>query len=157
MHKDKYHVSSNPGTHSFDQSSIPKIFQMKKEIFQKLCDRIEECVGAVEFKSEQYLDARLMLPPKRSNNIFHAHHKTTGGMICGEVKLAVTLRILGGGSYLDMAMIFKSTFNHANKLFVEVVYKWLCHCSFYPINGIEYVKDEERMAIVATQFEPPSP
>ena len=110
------------------------------------------CVGAEHFKSEQYLDARLMSPPKRSNNIFHAHQKSTGGMICGEVKLAVALRILGGGSYLDMAMVFKSTFNHANKLFVEVVFKWLCHSSFYPINGIEYVKDEERLATVATQF-----
>ena len=51
-----------------------------------------------------------------------------------------------------MAMVFKSTFNHANKLFVEVVYKWLCHCSFYLINVIEYVQDKESMAMVATQY-----
>ena len=129
-----------------------RYFRMNKGLFRQLCDRIEGCVGAEDFKSEQFLHARLMSPPKRSNNIYHTHHKSTGGMICGEVKLAVTLRILGGGSYLDMAMIFKSTFNHANKLFVEVVYQWLCHCSFYPIDGIKYVRDEERMAKVATQF-----
>jgi hypothetical protein len=93
-----------------------------------------------------------MSPPKPSNNIIHAHRKSTGGMICGEVKLAVTLRTLGGGSYLDMAMVFKSSFNHAIKLIVEVVYMWLCHSEFYPINGIAYVQDEERMAAVATQF-----
>ena len=129
-----------------------RYFRMNKDLFQQLCDRIEDCVGAEDFKSEQYLDARLMSPPKRSNNIFHAHQNSMGGMICGEVKLAVTLRILGGGSYLDMAMVFKSTFNHANKLFVKVVYNWLCHRSFYPINGIAYVRDEERMAKVATQW-----
>ena len=86
------------------------------------------------------------------NNIIHAHQKSTGGMICGEVKLAIVLRILGGGSYLDMAMIFKSTFNHANKLFVQVINKWLCHSSFYPINGVAYLRDENRMAEVAIEF-----
>ena len=91
-------------TYELTNRQFRRYFRMKKEIFQKLCDRIEECVGAVEFKSEQYLDARLMSPPKRSNNIFHAHPKTTGGMICGEVKLAVTLRILGGGSYRVFAV-----------------------------------------------------
>ncbi len=70
---------------------------MKKEIFQKLCDCLKECVGAENFKSEKDVDARSMSPPKRLNNIFHAHHKSTGGMLCGEVKLAVTLQILGGG------------------------------------------------------------
>jgi hypothetical protein len=127
-------------------------FQMKKEIFQKLCVRIEECVGAEYFKSKKYLDARLMSPTMQSNYIFHAHHKSTGGMLCGEVKLAVTIWIQGGGLYLDTAMVFKLTFNPANTLFVKVVYKWLCHCSFYLINGIEYVQDEERMTMVATQF-----
>ena len=115
--------------HDLTDRQFRRYFRMNKDLFRQLCDRIEECVGSEEFKSEQYLHARLMSPPKRSNNIYHAHQKSTGGMICGEVKLAVTLRILGRGSYLDMAMIFKSTFNHANKLFVEVVYRWLCHCS----------------------------
>ena len=34
------------------------------------------------------------------------HHRTSGGFICGEVKLAITLRILAGGSYLDVSEIF---------------------------------------------------
>lgn len=125
---------------------------MNKYLFQDLCTRIETCVGPDEFKSEQFLEARLLSPPKQSNNIIHAHQKSTGGMICGEVKLAIVLRILGGGSYLDMAMIFKPTFNHANKLFVRVISHWLCHRSFYPINGIEYIKDDKRLSEVATQF-----
>jgi hypothetical protein len=51
-----------------------------------------------------------------------------------------------------MAMIFKSTFNHANKLFVRIVNNWLCHTSFYPINGVAYLNDKKRMAEVATEF-----
>ena len=129
-----------------------RYFRMNKFLFHQLCCRIEEIVGEGQFKSEKYLDARLLSPPKRSNNMYHAHKKTTGGMLCGEIKLAITLRILGGGSYLDLAIIFKPTFNHANKLFVMVVNEWLCHPSFYPINGIDYVKDEDKMVQVATQF-----
>jgi hypothetical protein len=129
-----------------------RYFRMSKFLFRRLCDHIEDFVGPEEFKSEKYLEARLLSPPKFANNIIHAHQKSTGGMICGEVKLAMTLRILGGGSYLDMAMIFKSTFNHANKLFVRIVNNWLCHSSFYPINGVAYLNDEKRMAKVATEF-----
>ena len=84
-----------------------RYFRMNKALFQQLCDCIEGCVGAVEFKSEQYLDARLMSPPKWSNNIIHAHHKSIGGMICGEVKLAVTLRILSCSVDLICAMAKK--------------------------------------------------
>ena len=63
-------------------------FCMSKSLFQKLCDSIKDSVGAEKFKSEQYLDARLMSLPKQLNNIFHVHLASTGGMISGEVKLA---------------------------------------------------------------------
>ena len=73
-------------------------------------------------------------------------------MICGQMKLAIVIQILGGGSYLDMVMVFMSTFNHANTLFIEVVNSQLCHLSRYLINVIAYVKDDERMAEVVAQF-----
>ena len=70
---------------------------MSKLLFRRLWDHIEDCVGPEEFKSEKYLEARLLSPPKFTNNIIHARQKSTGGMICGEVKLAIALQILGGG------------------------------------------------------------
>eukprot|EP00986_Skeletonema_menzelii_P016744 scaffold15713_cov91-Skeletonema_menzelii.AAC.1 len=43
------------------------------------------------------------------------HDKSTGGFISGEVKLALRLRILAGGSYLDLALLFdrSSSSSHA--------------------------------------------
>ena len=73
---------------------------MSKECFEILCERIESNVGDREFKSEAYLvryqdcnsDKNLF-----STNILKALAESTGGFISGELKLALTLRILAGG------------------------------------------------------------
>ncbi len=86
------------------------------------------------------------------NNIFFAHYYSTGGFISGEVKLALTLCILGGGWYLDMGLLFVSSFNHTHKIVKYVVNNWLVHESIYPINGVAYCQDDEKMQEVALQF-----
>ena len=78
-----------------------RYFRMSKELFTILCRQIEGCIGSAQFKGEEYLEG-IMNPQHRDqvhhrNNILFAHAHTTGGIISGEVKLAVTLRILGGG------------------------------------------------------------
>ena len=126
---------------------------MSKVNFDLLCEKLEEIVGVGEFKSERYLDEVLSpLDDGGFKNIFIAHSLSTGGMICGEIKLALTLRILGGGSYMDIALIFQISFNHVHKIFKYVVGDWLVHDSFNPINGMEYVCDNNRMTDVALQF-----
>ncbi len=96
---------------------------------------IEGIVGSAQFKSEEYLD-NILNPsgPASDNygnhqwkNIFFAHEHSTGGFIFGEVKLTVILRILGGGSYLDLALLFESSFNHTHKIVRYVVQNWLVH------------------------------
>jgi hypothetical protein len=133
-----------------------RYFRMSKELFTILCRQIEGCIGSAQFKGEEYLEG-IMNPQHRDqvhhrNNILFAHAHTTGGIISGEVKLAVTLRILGGGSYLDLALLFESSFNHTHKIVKHVVKNWLTHESFYPINGIAYCQDDEKMEEVALQF-----
>ncbi len=109
---------------------------MSKELFKKLCDEIEGIVGSAEFKSEEYLDEILnpQCPDSDRNhqwtNIVFAHEHSTGGFISGHVKLAITLRILGGGSYLDLALLLESSFNHTHKIVWYVMQNWLCHESF---------------------------
>lgn len=130
-----------------------RYFRMSKDMYQMLCNDIEDIIGAEEFKSEDFLNTMLTTPRVGSaNNIYVAHENSTGGMISGEIKLAITLRILGGGSYMDIAMFYEASFNHAHKIFKHVVEDWLCHPSFYPINGIEYCSDDDRMREVALQF-----
>ncbi|KAL3795074.1 hypothetical protein ACHAW5_004675 [Stephanodiscus triporus] len=96
--------------------------------------------------SEDHLDNILSDPnDDRSNNIYFAHARSTGGVIVGEVKLASALRILGGGTYMDMALVFDMSFNHQHKIFKYVVSKWLSHKSFYNISGVNYCCDEDKM------------
>jgi hypothetical protein len=103
--------------------------------------------------SEEQLDNILSDPHAgRSNNIYFAHAQSTGGVIVGEVKLASTLRILGGGTYMDMAIVLDTSFNHIHKIFKYVVSEWLSHKSFYNINGIDYCCNDDKMAEVALQF-----
>lgn len=131
-----------------------RYFRMSKSVFQDLCNNIVDIVGQDEFKSEEYIDDIMNSRPRvgSANNIFLAHAASTGGFVSGEIKLGLTLRILGGGTYMDMAMIFETSFNHAHKIFKHVVVEWLCHKAFYPINGIQYCSNEEQMRDVALQF-----
>jgi hypothetical protein len=82
---------------------------MSKALFKKLCNKIEGIVGPAVFKSKDYSDEILsrQLPTYDHNhqwtNISFVHEHSTGGLISREIKVAITLHILGGGSYLDLA------------------------------------------------------
>ena len=132
-----------------------RYFRMSKELFQQFIDDVSTAVGADEFKSEEYLqniiDGSTSFP-NPANNIVLAHYYSTGGFVSGEIKLTITMRILGGGSYLDCALYFEVSFNHAHKIFHEVINNWIRHPSFYPINGIEYCRNNDEMKAVALQF-----
>ncbi len=53
-------------------------------------------------------------------------------------QLTIALQILGGASYLDVLLFFEVSFNHAHKIFNDVVTNWLQNLVFYPIDGIKY-------------------
>ena len=129
-----------------------RYFRMLKGIFQVLCDKIEDIVGRDQFKSEACLDEMLHCDDPHRRRMLIANECTTGGFICGEVKLAITLRILGGGSPLDMALLFDTSFSNSYKIFCHVIKNWLSHELFYPINGVEYCSNDAAMASVALQF-----
>jgi hypothetical protein len=63
------------------------------------------------FNSEEYLNELKhgYIIEEKQTNTLHAHEHTTGGFVSGEVKLlALTLRLLAGGSYtyMDLALLF---------------------------------------------------
>jgi hypothetical protein len=128
---------------------------MSKVLFQQLVDDICAAVGADMFKSEQYIQQRIdenLLFPDQSKNIFKAHYDSTGGFVSGEIKLAITLRILGGATYLDCSLFFEVSFNHAHKIFKDVIDNWIRHPLVGSINGIKYCSDDDAMSAVALQF-----
>ena len=86
-----------------------RYFCMSHGCFDLLCTKIERNVGeGGAFKSEKYLRElqSALRPPKsvaevRMRTLVKAHSVYTGGIICGDVKSAITLRMLAGGSNLD--------------------------------------------------------
>ena len=136
-----------------------RYFRMERECFDYLCQRIIENVGEQDFKSEYYLrdlsngDANVVDSDKLyTTNILHAHEKTTGGFVSGEVKLALTLRLLAGGSYMDLALLFDVGFSTAYEIFHKVIKDWILDDRLVKINGIDYCEDDERMSKVALDF-----
>lgn len=132
-----------------------RYFRMPRECFRELCNKIEENVGEAQFKSEAYLrnlKQSTDIRDKKKISIMKCHDKSTGGFISGEVKLALTLRILAGGSYLDLALLFDTSSSHAYAIFHDVIQKWICDNKLVKISGIDYVNDEERLNEVATVF-----
>ncbi len=136
-----------------------RYFRMERECFEYLCERIIENVGEREFKSENYLhdlkkgDANVIDSDNlRHTNILHAHENSTGGFVSGEVKLALTLRLMAGGSYLDLALLFDVGFSTAYEIFHKVIKDWILDDRLVKINGIDYCEDEERMSKVALDF-----
>ncbi len=68
------------------------------------------------------------------------------------MKLAITLRMLAGGSYLDLGLIFGTGTSYPYENFCKVICHWICQDKLVRINAIEYCNDEQRMEEVARAF-----
>ena len=97
---------------------------MNRRMFLALCNLIESKVGANEFKSERYLET---LADQNSplGRMSRANDSTSSGYVCGEVKVAITLRLLGGGSYLDLFVIYNIFQTHAYRIFHATLSNWI--------------------------------
>ena len=81
-------------------------------------------VGENEFKSEDYLKQKLQ-EGGRQENLMRAHLQTTVGFICGEIKMALALHLLAGGSYLDLVLLFETGSSYAYAIFHGVLARWI--------------------------------
>ena len=76
-------------------SHFRRYFRMNRKCFQDLCLAIEKAIGEENFLSEQFLDSLQHAHINKKIKIMHkAHEESTGGFISGEIKLAITLRLL---------------------------------------------------------------
>jgi len=135
-----------------------RMFRMSKECFEKLTQDIINAVGEEEFKSEEYLNTKLHVErddvsaSNKRKRMFHAHSYTSGGYICGEVKLALTLRLLSGASYLDVAIIYCCGYTYTYEIFHDTLQKWINNDDVIPYAGLKYLDDFVKMKEVAKGF-----
>ena len=53
--------------------------------------------------------------------MYYANCQTTGGYINGETKLAITLRLMNGGSYLDIAPLYCCGYSMTYEIFHSTI------------------------------------
>ena len=120
--------------HDFNQritdDHFRRMFRMDRDTFDSLCQHIIDKIGANKFRSEGYLSEGGMSEAKT-----YAAQQHTGGYIAGEIKVAVFIRLLSGGSYLDLIPLFGVVKSHMHKVFDQVI-KWI-RCTFeFPLVSI---------------------
>ena len=125
-----------------------RMFRMTRDCFDLLCNTIIAGVGEKAFKSEAYIDAFL----KGKNYMYDANVATTGGYIAGEVKLAITLRLLAGGDALDIGVIFDVYPGHIGTIVYHVLSDWVKGLNIGKIDISKYLNDVNAMSIVSEGF-----
>lgn len=103
-----------------------RMFRMKKSWFITLTQKIEEKVSPAIFKSEKYLASQVSRT--------HAATATVGGFISGEIKLALTIRMLAGASYLDLMMVYGITSTSIYRSFHECI-GWINETFTFPLSA----------------------
>ena len=104
-------------------------------------------IGESVFKSQHYIDAFLV-----GSKMYDAHVLSSCGYMSGEVKLAITIRLLAGGDALDLAVIFDIYPSHLQKIMKEVLMYWIIIPNIGKINMMKYLNDIEAMNKVSQGF-----
>ena len=123
-------------------------FVTTRECFTLLCFSIIGAIGESQFKLQYYIDAFL----SGTNAMYDANILATGGYISGEVKLAITIRLLAGEDTLDLAVIFDIYHIHVVTIIKEVLMYWIIKPNIGKTNIIKYLKNIEAMNKVRCVF-----
>ena len=124
----------------FSRKMFFRLFRMKRSTFQKLCHRIECNVGDESFKSESYISKL-----KREGNvtekgrIMNAARTNTGEYISGEWKVAMSLRLMAGATYLDMYLWANVSPDYVMRIFRHTNQYWFAQDFVSPMNYFDNI------------------
>ena len=129
-----------------------RLFRMRQDSFEKLCDSVNDKIGERVFKAEEWLcstEGRELIQKKRKELTLGT--ETLGGFISGEIKIAIMLRLMSGASYLDVLLIFGVSTASLYNIFHEVN-SWIVLTFRFPLNEWIQTKNEEALNRVAESF-----
>lgn len=137
---------------SLSDAHFRRMFRMDRQCFQELCTKIETMVGKSQFKSQEFLDGYLADSSRLAAQMHNAHKSWSGGYVCGEVKVALTLRFMGGGQYVDLSKIFDIYYTDCYRIFHETLENWICKDQIYPMTYDDTVEDESSLFDISKYF-----
>ena len=135
-------------------SQFYRLFRMTRPCFKKLVKKIRNAVGEKEFKSQTYLENLNDLGySTQESRMYQARKLTNGEDVSGEVKLAMTLRLLAGASYLDMFLWFNVSPDHVRAITRYVMKHWICNDEVVCIDFFKTVlQDQENRDRIRSNF-----
>ena len=138
----------------FSDRIFYRLFRMPHVAFHNLCHRIEKTVGSAVFKSEKYLlSMKKQGHSNRINSMYCNSCAKNGDYICGEMKVVLTLRYLGGASYLDLYAWLNIEPNYIITLAKKVCREWFCNNEVININIYKDVLNNvERLNQITHEF-----
>ena len=138
---DKVRVTWESFCSRLSESHFRRMFRMTQNMFKGLCNRIIDCIGSDVFRSEQYL------------------REKTGGeerigkspLISGEVKCALSIRMLAGGSYLDLVPLFNVSSGHLYVV-LETFLAWILATFEFPLTRLLRDQNWSALQELAAEF-----
>jgi DDE superfamily endonuclease len=100
-----------------------RMFRMSIEAFTALCKCISTKVGEDRFRSEEFLLKQEQGSDDEERKIPH---------IPGEIKVAIAIRMLAGGSYLDLVPLFEVSTSHLYNIF-HTFLAWILQSFEFPL------------------------
>jgi hypothetical protein len=116
-------------------------FRMSRNTFTNLCIAINTAVGELTFRPEQKV-----LSTSNSASLCNR-----GGLIPGEIKTAISIRILAGGSYLDLMPLFDVSVASIYTIFNEFL-EWVLTTFQFPLPRYLHDKNWRALNSIAEPF-----
>ena len=116
-------------------------FRMTRRVFDNLCNLLCLAAGEKTFRPESTI----------SYTRNSASLQCRGGLIPGEVKTAISLRLLAGGSYLDLMPLFNVSVSHIYVIFDEFL-EWVLKAFNFPLAKLLYEEDKTALAAISEEF-----
>lgn len=122
--------------HRISDIHFRRQFRMSRNTFSNLCSLLSSVVGNDRFRPES-----MVISSRNTASLLHR-----GGLIPGEIKVAISIRILAGGSYLDLVPLFDVS---SAKIYVilEEFIDWVLRTFQFPL--VDYLHDENWNALSA--------
>jgi hypothetical protein len=138
-------AKSRPSWESFCDKTTDqhfrRMFRMPKESFKLLCSKISSTIGIDTFRPE----GGIVDGPNA------AMLRDVGGYIVGEVKVAISLRMLAGGSYLDLVPLF-GVGKAALYFIFDNFLHWILTTFSFPLPKMIRQNDWESLTALSDQF-----
>lgn len=116
-------------------------FRMNRNAFTNMCTKFITAVGESTFRPKN-----IVLSTRNAASL-----QSRGGLIPGEIKAALSIRVLAGGSYLDLAPLFDVSSSHIYLIFDEFL-DWVLKAFTFPLTCCIQEEDWIVLSAIAEPF-----